>query len=514
MSEQRKTTSFLRALNNSKKPIIIILYGLGSAIFLFSIYYDVLKGNSFDIGTKQTPLLLIGIVFIVLGFLGEKKALLTDNFQNIFRKRSKEGTLTSNLFRLRFVLLISIVLFLVFFIFYLFTSLELSKTGLFSEHDALFELDIRRVMMDMASARSAHDRTHVHPLYVLIVNPFGSILIALFKHRLISSVIVNSILGALGVQLSFFMMWLLTKDLCKSTLLAGLFGFSTSQFFLSVMPDTASLAVCSLAATFLLFFNSLTNKRITGAAWLLAGLFTLGVTITNFAQTMICYSILVFSFGFNKHSLLKIVRYFFSVLFFAIILALIQKHFYPSSVLFFLPEAYQEEIGYLNRLLLSNPFGLITQVFKSFLLDNVVAPIPVVFYGTNTLLPYLTFTGAFAYLPFGYFALVLWVPLLILGILHITKSRQNRLFITGVIICWVFNFILHLFYGASHLQPDHFELFLYSGNVTILVMMVVASYFGSETKRWLLVAVSVLLLFLSVNNYLILYRIIGLYFHR
>lgn len=506
---QRKTQRLIQKIKSNKKTIIIFLYTVGSMLFLFSIYFDTLTGNPFDIGTKQIPFFATGVLFIVMGFLIEKYPQITETSK--FLLAIKETPKLTKVYNFRSLFFLSIVLFLSFLIIFLLSSTKLSSTGLFSKYSIIFEMDIPRVMMDMTSALSAHDRTHVHPLYVLMVNPFGSFLIALFKQRVISAVILSSILGAWGVQLALLVTWLLTKDLWKSTILAAIFGFSSSQFFLTIIPDTASLAVCSIAITFILFIVSIRKKHINGVAWLLAGLFTLGVTITNFAQTMICYSILVLSFGINRNNIFKIVRYFFSVLFVAILLSLIQKQIYPSSILFFLPNAYQEEQNYLSTLLFSQPWRVLLQVFRSFLLDNFVAPIPVTFYGMNNSLPYLTFTRASTYLPFGVVALILWISFLLPTWFHVSKSSENRLLLIGVCLSLLFYFFLHLFYGATSLQPNHIELFLYTGNVTILVLMVFAVYLGSSRKTWLLIAVATFLFFLSVNNLLILNRIIGLY---
>ena len=50
---QRKTQRLIQKIKSNKKTIIIFLYTVGSMLFLFSIYFDTLTGNPFDIGTKQ-----------------------------------------------------------------------------------------------------------------------------------------------------------------------------------------------------------------------------------------------------------------------------------------------------------------------------------------------------------------------------------------------------------------------------------------------------------------------------
>ncbi len=137
-------------------------------------------------------------------------------------------------------------MFLFFFILYFSLSLFFSKNRAFTTSSILFETDTLRVIGDMTNISANHYRTEVHPLYVLLVNPLGSSLSRLFKSQLIAAIFLNSFLGALGTFLAFIYFYLLTQNLIDSCLLSGLFGITASQFFLSTIPETATLAVCSL----------------------------------------------------------------------------------------------------------------------------------------------------------------------------------------------------------------------------------------------------------------------------
>ena len=119
-----------------------------------------------------------------------------------------------------------------------------------------------------------------------------------------------------------------------------------SQLFLSIVPDRASLATLSLLVTYIIFFISLYKRRIPSWLWLAAGVFSLGVTTTNFIQTLICFFIAQVASGKPMPKAKGVVAknliiFGGGVLLFTAGLALIQKTIYPSSTLFFLPSVFK-----------------------------------------------------------------------------------------------------------------------------------------------------------------------------
>ena len=82
-------------------------------------------------------------------------------------------------------------IFLVFFTLYFIVSLRLSKTSAFTEFDILFEMDTPRVIKDMTRPEATHNRTKVHPIYVLLMNPIGKPLSGLVSSELMRRVALN-----------------------------------------------------------------------------------------------------------------------------------------------------------------------------------------------------------------------------------------------------------------------------------------------------------------------------------
>lgn len=324
---------------------------------------------------------------------------------------------------------LSFFLFIPFFFLYLFCSTLLSQTSAFSEWNLLFGLDTPRVIGDMAVFYSNHYRTNVHPLYVILVNPIGDLISHLIHSDLRTALFLNSFFGASGVILGFAFLWLYQRKSIPALLLACLFGFSTSQFLLSTIPDTASLAICSLIATYIVFFISL-RKQISLLWWILVGLFSLAITTTNFIQNLIFFSTYLVATSQNK-KVTNILKWIFIycglVLLLAVPLALLQKAIYPSAGLFFLPKAYNEEFDYISTLILKEPLIVVFQIIRSFLSDNIVAPYPKIIRIEGVVNPVITFSNSWNYSTLGWVALCLWGILLVLGIVHILRNSVKTI---------------------------------------------------------------------------------------
>lgn len=399
-------------------------------------------------------------------------------------------------------LLCGLALFAAFFALYVSSSTALSRTAAFRFDDILFELDTPRVVGDMTMPQASHYRTKVHPLYILLANPWGSmaakriaskgdataapvrIIMPDGKKKLIApevdaAVRLNSLLGAAGVALAFVFFWLYTKRLSDAALFAFLFGLSASQLVLSTVPDTASLAICSLLVTYILFLRAIQSGRTRLLLWIPAGVFSLGVTTTNLAQTVICFAVADFAArrqrGF-RHLAIRLLGLVGGVLAIAAALAWLQRAIYPTSDLFFLPEAYREEMDYASLLVLRSPLPVVVQLFKNFSWINFIAPHPTTYSISWHSLPALTFRSSLDFTPAGIIGSVLWFGLWIaLGIGALRRPRTepaapstSRPLVCGLLLCVLFNLMLHSIYGVG--EKGAIEYFLYTGNFTFLVL--------------------------------------------
>jgi uncharacterized membrane protein YeaQ/YmgE (transglycosylase-associated protein family) len=405
-------------------------------------------------------------------------------------------------------LLIAGLVFVLFFgVYFTISRQMIQQTPIAKYDDVLFEIDSARAIIDMTVFSGYHYRTEVHPIYVLLVNPLAEIIGRIISPDEITAIFINSLLGAMGTALAFVLFRLLHTKWLSALLLAFLFGFSASQLFLSVIPDTASLAVCTLLVTYVLFAYSLEYTTISETIWIAAGILTLGVTTTNFMQTLICYGVIQLKMMPKQSftlSFWKMTRFTFAVISITALLALLQKAIYPSSTLFFLPEVYIGELSYASASIFDEPMRIGGIILKSFFSDTITAPMPIYQEMPKRIIPAVTFTAATSYTPIGYIGLILWTVLAGLSIVHAIKYKKYDPFLLGAAACLFFNLVLHSFYGIG--EKNRIELFLYTGNLTFLVIAL-ASRWAQRTSvaAWVLIP---LVATVAANNIIILQQII------
>ncbi|MBR3582121.1 MAG: hypothetical protein IKO01_01590 [Kiritimatiellae bacterium] len=416
-----------------------------------------------------------------------------------------------------------LVVFAAFFVLYFAAGSALSRTSAFAEDDILFELDTPRVIGDMTRPQANHYRTKVHPLYVLLVNPWGALAAERSGSEVDAAVLLNSLMGAAGVALGFLFFWLLAGRLADAVLLAALFGLSASQWILSAVPETPTLAVCSLLVTYILFLRTLRTGRSRLPAWIPAGVFSLGVTTTNFAQTAICFAIADFLVSRPRgwrRSALRLVAFLSGVLAVAAALAVLQRALYPSSNLFFLPDAFREDMDFASLQVLRSPLPVAVQLFKNFAWIDFIAPDPVLHPLPQHKLPGVTFSTATDFALPGILATVLWFGLWLAsapGALRRRGTAGNAEaprpvllpLAVGLLLCVAFNLLLHSVYGVG--EKGRIEYFLYTGNFTFPVLAlwalpVVRS--GRAAVRALLLA---LVVCTGLGNRLVLQDITGMF---
>lgn len=401
-----------------------------------------------------------------------------------------------------------IAIFVVFFLTYFYASGLMDAAGAFEEFDILFEMDTPRAIEDMTVLREDHSRTRVHPLYVLMVNPVGSSLARLVGDEVLAARIINSALGGLGVSLAFLFFQRYGHNTIDAMILASLFGVTASQFFISSIPDTISLGVVSLILLYTLFFTSLKEKRARFLIWFLVGLFTLGVTTTNFVQAGFLFFIASLNALDEKKwvdLILQSLRYGLVVLAAAVALALIQKEIYPTTALFFLPQTFAGEMGYASPLIFEQPRVVLSYLMRTFLLINITAPAPRFFEIPGLENPGVTFAASSDYSLVGCIALVLWVGLMLFCVGKILIQKKFLLFYVGLGACLAFNFLLHSFYGVT---PTRIELFLYTGNLTFLVITPLSEACLPKWEKVFRAALIILISLLAINNYQVMQTII------
>lgn len=385
--------------------------------------------------------------------------------------------------------------------------MSLARTHALLERDNLFQADPPRVIKDMTCYKVWHRYLDVHPIFLLLENPWGIIISKLVASKIVAAEILNSFIGALEVTVGFSLFYYLSSNLINSFLLSGIFGFSMSQLFFSVIPETYSLAALSLIATYYLSFFSWRRKKINLILWILAGIFSLGVTTTNFVQTFICFLVLLLILKDENQKNIKnifkrITFYLIVVLGITMLLSLIQTWIYPRTPLFFWPNSdFSRQFYYLGFSGLKKPLQFFSQMFMHFFMVNFVAPKPMTFFLPHHRFLAVTFANSWNYSFLGWLGLSLWLFFLVKSFLKNIPGQKTPLFI-AFFFCLLFNMVFHSFYGYyNHSQT--IEFFLYSENFTFLVLLFLKDNLF-EKKFFTRFLLFLLMLFFLLNNFMVL----------
>ena len=391
-------------------------------------------------------------------------------------------------------------------------GLLLAGTPAFLEYDLLFEIDTPRSVEDFAVFRGSHDRTSVHPIFVLLVNPVGSLLSLLVGSPETAAVLLNALLGGAAVGLAFLLFRRLAADRLGGLLAALLFGFSASQLVCGSVPSAATLATCALLATHIVFLDALDGGRVRRLRWLAVGVLSMGGTTTNLAQPLITRGLLAlretrFRPSWGVARLLLV--YGASVVALTAALATLQKLIYPSSRVFFTLRAFVRELPFVDLWILREPGAVLPRVLEQFVWVNVVAPLPAISPIEGKVIPAVTFAASREFLAVGWVATALWAAWLAAGLLSIRKLDAARVtFVGGVLLCLGFNLALHSVYGIG--EKGKIELLLYSGNFTFLSIAVGAVMLcrgGWAPRLWAAALVATA----AANNLRVLATILGVY---
>lgn len=422
-------------------------------------------------------------------------------------------SLINQLYGQRINPLISLVIFLSFLPFYLFTSFSLSNTDVFSTEEILFGMDMQRIVNDLTQFHSIHYRTTVHPLFVLFFNPAGEILQKLTHSDITSAIILNSMFGAAGVAIAYAVLSLILESKKRAFFFAVIFGVTSGQFFHAVIIETYAFSSFSLVCTYLLFIWSIREKKIILPLWIICGIFTLAITTTNVFQTLICFVIAcVFVYGLKPIGTVINKTIFFLVCIFgiAVILSMIQRIIYPLTNPFFLPGAYKEEFDYASLLVLRDPILVLSHLARIVFLVSYIAPIPgkSMIPGLNT--PIISLETSTSFTPAGVAAVILWSGCwawaIFITVRKIVKSKPIKWDETafqagGFILCLLFNIGLHSFYGAP--QADFIQYFLFSGNFVFLLPGILSLLF-KEGGKWVDISLATLAMCILINNVLVI----------
>ncbi len=349
------------------------------------------------------------------------------------------------------------------------------------ENDLFFHSDVRRVVNDVTIPAASHRRTNVHPLFVLLANPAGTLLAKALGSTEHAAVLVNSLVGGMGIAAAGLFFALAGVPLRRGVLCTLLLGCSTTHLYFGSLPETYAWSGLSIV---LLFLVALCRPNDWRWAWP-AGVLAFGILSTNLAMAAITQGSTLlpgggaaYEAGQAMRRFRRWVSYGALVVGLTALLALAQLAIWPTSALFFSPAAYRGESRFVKAPSASRHFAhreakLLRHVFGY----DWFAPAlkKVSDHKRGYVMELQGERLRAATLP-GNVALILWLALLggsVWGALH---GRLHRLPIFAALaVCLLFNQVLHTVYGD--------DFFLYGCNSCFVLLAMVAMA-TREVRCW------------------------------
>jgi hypothetical protein len=387
-----------------------------------------------------------------------------------------------------------VALLLVFWAVYFRIGMAMEHRGTL-RNNMFFHSDIGRVIGDIARANAPHDRTSVHPLFVLLTHPFGAGLNAFIKSPPVAAATLNSFAGGLSVALACLFFRIAGVSLRRAVLGALFLGLSASHLYFGSAPETYIFSLISIILLFL-------GVRLKPGDWryfLPAGIVSFGVLITNGAMAVITYGVsLAPTMGWIRRLSLAAVLGL-GILLVSAALALVQKQIWPKSDLFFRPAALEREKGFESD---RRTWQLVAQrealLLRYVLIFDFIAPETYLNNEKPTRPALQISTKSLNALPaWGRVAAGIWSGLMLCGVWLTAKYRlYRRAVVLGLLLCILDNLFLHTLYGD--------DMFLYSCNTCFTVLAWALLCLSEVKNRRLVILIDSLLLLLvvveAINN--------------
>lgn len=375
-----------------------------------------------------------------------------------------------------------------FFIVYLILA-SIFNRPIFDVDDIFFDTDglLWRTRLTTNAYQDYYWRS-VHPFVLLIIRPLITLIaFSLNGDKLSAAFVLVAFSGALCVFLAWYFIKHMIGNSIYALLIASLLGASAAHLVFGSLIETYIF----LAATTMIFLVFLLKDQpllvliITGAA-------SFGITITNFASTVI-------AFLFIKRNLKQWISYGLLVSMLIFPITLLNNLVYPNSQpYFFTPSSLNAETGNTFSPTIERASAIVRVMF----LHSIVAPVPLVF---KAEIPFLkVWMSKFDPIQlskyqtwFGKTLAYFWLGLIVLGATLFLKNlylkRTDNRFPLAFICILFFNFVLHLLYGK--------DIFLYSTNWTYAIILFLAlAWKDLADKRWFQLVLFIFLGLLLFNN--------------
>jgi hypothetical protein len=360
-----------------------------------------------------------------------------------------------------------------------------SEPRLFEHLDQIFDADLGLWTIDIARPQGPHERTTIHPLSVLLLNPLGSALRWLlqalgvpFAARL-AAALLCAVAGGAAAGVFRILVHRLGVPSARAWAWTLVFATSASQIVFASVPESFVFSALSLLAVFTVAggHGARETSRIA------AGVASFGITITNLGAVALARAASLPWRMQWRRAAAALVRHVAVVLLVAALLSVVQAAVYPTARAFFVPEplgkAYRlsfvsslapralaargvEVASHLGFVCLAAPEVTVRQTDVS---------------GTKVDFPPIPWRDL---RPPGAVHAVLWALLLVAaarGLGGVVASRASSRGLVTALLLWLGSqAALHLVFGTS--------LFLYSEDWTFALVALTASGVESLANRW------------------------------
>ena len=357
--------------------------------------------------------------------------------------------------------------------------------------DIFFDTDSRLYRMRFGTEhyQDYYERT-VHPYVLIIVRPLVWMVSLFLKgDMLYGAFVVTALTGALCVYLVWYFVKETSGNPLYASLIAGLFGASTSQLaFGSLIENYIFLGAAALIFIILLLKDKPLYMLV------IAGLASFGITISNIVQTFIAHF-------FVRRNIKQIIIYGLIIGALVIPLNLLNNFIYPEA------HPYLWEVStlqYEEKNVFESTFQRANYLGRVMLLHSFISPDPLLLKEDIPFLKVWMFRAALKKAPLqiaryetilGNALVAVWLAFVAIGGILFLKNlfkRDNGFAFTFFFTC-LFFFVLHMRYGR--------DVFLYSVNWTYAITLFLAlAWRELSDKRWFQFSLLGFAALLMLNN--------------
>ncbi len=396
--------------------------------------------------------------------------------------------------------------FVVVFIIYYVTGKDLALSEATGYYDILFEADSLRVAFDMLIFDAPHDRSHIHPLFLLLFNPIGQLIHGVIEHRLVAAAFYASAVGALAAAVYARLFIRLTNSILVGFILASVIAFSSGHWLFSSTPETYPFASLALAICLNIFVVSL-EKELSAWWWLAIAIVSFGITITNWFPVMILFAVSKYYRNGYPKTVKSITLLGLTSLICAICLSLMQNIVFPNTSSILELTRFEKEGGYASFSVFQNLI-----VFLKFLSHFFITPILAgdfvidgIYYQKMPHLLLRPISQSWIW----YAGTATLAGMSLFTCLRLFQNRIqpiHKITMVGLLLAYSFHILLHSFYGII---GERVVLLIYSGNFMPILIALLA--IGLNGTKHIIPICLMLFALAFVHNALFINQIITIY---